>query len=59
LLMTDPNYQLTPSDVISEMSEAAIIKVDDSYAVYVFPDSSRKNIRTKDEIAQEVAKANK
>ncbi|OHX27056.1 pneumococcal-type histidine triad protein [Streptococcus iniae] len=59
LLMTDPNYQFKQSDVISEMSEAAIIKVDDSYAVYVFPDSSRKNIRTKAEIAKEVAKANK
>lgn len=59
LLMTDPNYNFNSSDAISEIHEATIIKVGDAYAVYISADSDRKNIRTKIEIAQEVAKGNR
>ncbi|SUN50396.1 histidine triad protein [Streptococcus dysgalactiae subsp. dysgalactiae] len=59
LLMTDPNYHFKQSDVINEVLDGYVIKVDGKYYVYLKPESKRKNIRTKKEIAEQVAKGTK
>lgn len=59
LLMTDPNYHFKQSDVVNEILDGYVIKVDGKYYVYLKPGSKRKNIRTKKEIAEQVAKGTK
>lgn len=59
LLMTDPNYHFNQSDVVNEILDGYVIKVDGKYYVYLKPGSKRKNIRTKKEIAEQVAKGTK
>ncbi|WP_165620631.1 pneumococcal-type histidine triad protein [Streptococcus equi] len=59
LLMTDPNYQFKQSDVVNEILDGYIIKVDGKYYVYLKPGSKRKNIRTKQQIAEQVEKGTK
>ncbi|HEP1496505.1 TPA: pneumococcal-type histidine triad protein [Streptococcus pyogenes] len=59
LLMTDPNYRFKQSDVINEILDGYVIKVNGNYYVYLKPGSKRKNIRTKQQIAEQVAKGTK
>ncbi|GAA0060571.1 UNVERIFIED_CONTAM: pneumococcal-type histidine triad protein [Streptococcus canis] len=59
LLMTDPNYHFKQSDVVNEILDGYVIKVDGKYYIYLKPGSKRKNIRTKKEIAEQVAKGTK
>lgn len=59
LLMTDPNYHFNQSDVVNEILDGYVIKVDGKYYVYLKPGSKRKNIRTKQQIAEQVAKGTK
>ncbi|MGT2807182.1 pneumococcal-type histidine triad protein [Streptococcus iniae] len=59
LLMTDPNYQFKQSDVINEVRDGYVIKVGGNYYVYLKPGSKRKNIRTKAQIEEQVAKGTK
>lgn len=57
--MTDPNYRFKQSDVINEILDGYVIKVNGNYYVYLKPGSKRKNIRTKQQIAEQVAKGTK
>ncbi|VTS40624.1 histidine triad protein [Streptococcus pseudoporcinus] len=59
LIMTDPNYQFKQSDVVNEVLDGYIIKVDGKYYVYLKPGSQRKNIRSKQEIAEQAAKGSR
>lgn len=59
LLITDPNYHFKQSDVINEVLDGYVVKVDGNYYVYLKPGSKRQNIRTKQEIAEQVAKGTK
>ncbi|MGV2994455.1 pneumococcal-type histidine triad protein [Streptococcus porcinus] len=59
LIMNDPNYQFKQSDVVNEVLDGYIIKVDGKYYVYLKPGSKRKNIRSKQEIAEQAAKGTK
>ncbi|WP_369351071.1 pneumococcal-type histidine triad protein [Streptococcus hillyeri] len=55
LLMTDPNYHFNEADVVNEIQDGYIIKVNGNYYVYLKPNSKKKNIRSKEEIAEQVA----
>lgn len=59
LLVTDPNYHFNESDVVNEIQDGYIIKVNDNYYVYLKPNSKRKNIRSKEEIAEQAARDTK
>lgn len=59
LLMTDPNYVFQKSDVINEVKDGYIIKVDGKYYLYLKADSPKKNLRTKAQIAEQAAKGAK
>ncbi|HEV0982650.1 TPA: pneumococcal-type histidine triad protein [Streptococcus pneumoniae] len=50
LLMKDPNYQLKDADIVNEVKDGYIIKVDGKYYVYLKDAAHADNVRTKDEI---------
>lgn len=50
LLMKDPNYQLKDADIVNEVKDGCIIKVDGKYYVYLKDVAHADNVRTKDEI---------
>ena len=50
LLMKDPNYQLKDGDIVNEVKDGYIIKVDGKYYVYLKDVAHADNVRTKDEI---------
>ena len=50
LLMKDPNYQLKDGDIVNEVKDGYIIKVDGKYYVYLKDAAHADNVRTKDEI---------
>ncbi len=50
LLMKDPNYQLKDEDIISEIKDGYVIKVDGKYYVYLKDVAHADNVRTKEEI---------
>ncbi|MGT2843713.1 pneumococcal-type histidine triad protein [Streptococcus hongkongensis] len=56
LIMKDPNYVFNKSDVINEVSDGYIIKVDGKYYLYLKEGSKKKNIRTKEQIAKQAEK---
>lgn len=50
LLMKDPNSQLKDADIVNEVKDGCIIKVDGKYYVYLKDVAHADNVRTKDEI---------
>ena len=50
LLMKDPNYQLKDGDIVNEVKDGYIIKLDGKYYVYLKDVAHADNVRTKDEI---------
>ncbi|CQR24121.1 streptococcal histidine triad family protein [Streptococcus varani] len=56
LIITDPNYVFNEADVINEVEDGYIIKVDGNYYLYLKPGSKRKNIRSKGDIEKQKAK---
>ena len=50
LLMKDSNYQLRNEDIVNEVKDGYVIKVDGRYYVYLKDASHAENIRSKDEI---------
>lgn len=50
LLMKDPHYQLKDADIVNEVKDGYIIKVDGKYYVYLKDVAHADNVRTKDEI---------
>lgn len=50
LLMKDSNYQLRNEDIVNEVKDGYVIKVDGRYYVYLKDASHSENIRSKDEI---------
>lgn len=59
LVMKDPNYVFKQGDVINEVKDGYIIKVDGNYYLYLKENSDHKNIRTKEQIAAEREKGTK
>ena len=59
LVMKDPNYVFKQEDVINEVKDGYIIKVDGNYYLYLKENSDHKNIRTKEQIAAEREKGTK
>lgn len=59
LLMTDPNYVLKKSDIVNEVKDGYIIKVNGNYYLYLKEGSQKTNLRTKEQIAEQVAKGKK
>ncbi|EHJ56485.1 streptococcal histidine triad protein [Streptococcus urinalis FB127-CNA-2] len=59
LIMKDPNYVFKKSDVINEVKDGYIIKVNGNYDLYLKPGSKRQNVRTKEQIAEQAAKGAK
>ena len=53
LLMKDANYQLKDADIVNEIKDGYIIKVDGKYYVYLKDAAHADNIRTKDEIERQ------
>ncbi|WP_394405006.1 pneumococcal-type histidine triad protein [Streptococcus sp. 20-1249] len=53
LIMTDPHYAFKQSDVVNEVRDGYIIKVDGAYYLYLKPGSKRVNIRSKAQIEVE------
>lgn len=56
LLMKDPNYVFRKSDVVNEVKDGYIIKVDGKYYLYLKDGSKKSNLRTKEQIAEQAAK---
>ncbi|MGT2832174.1 pneumococcal-type histidine triad protein [Streptococcus halotolerans] len=56
LMMKDPNYVFNESDVVNEVKDGYIIKVNGKYYLYLKEGSKRTNLRTKEQIAQQVEK---
>lgn len=56
LIMKDPHYVFKSSDVINEVRDGYIIKVDGAYYLYLKPGSKKVNIRTKAQIEAEQKK---
>ena len=50
LLMKDLNYQLKDEDIVSEIKDGYVIKVDGKYYVYLKDATHADNVRTKEEI---------
>ncbi|MGF0072154.1 pneumococcal-type histidine triad protein, partial [Streptococcus orisratti] len=59
LVMKDPSYVFKQEDVINEVKDGYIIKVDGNYYLYLKENSDHKNIRTKEQIAAEREKGTK
>ena len=53
LLMKDANYQLKDADVVNEIKDGYIIKVDGKYYVYLKDVAHADNVRSKDEIERQ------
>ena len=53
ILMKDANYQLKDADIVNEIKDGYIIKVDGKYYVYLKDAAHADNIRTKDEIERQ------
>ena len=53
LVMKDPNYQLRDQDIVNEIKDGYIIKVDGKYYVYLKDASHADNVRTKEQIEQQ------
>lgn len=56
LIMTDPNYVFNKSDIINEVKDGFIIKFKENYYLYLKEGSKKENVRTKEQIAEQVAK---
>lgn len=56
LIMKDPNYAFSESDVINKVKDGYIIKVDGKYYLYLKEGSKQTNVRTKEQIAEQVEK---
>ncbi|WNZ92808.1 pneumococcal-type histidine triad protein [Streptococcus iniae] len=59
LLMKDPNYVLKKSDIVNDVKDGHIIKVDGNYYLYLKEGSKKTNLRTKKQIAEQSAKGAK
>lgn len=55
LIMWDPNYTLQQSDIINEVKDGYIIKVNGKYYLYLKDPNHTSNVRTKEEIARQRA----
>ncbi|WP_247947893.1 pneumococcal-type histidine triad protein [Streptococcus constellatus] len=55
LIMQDPNYTLQQSDIINEVKDGYIIKVNGKYYLYLKDPNHTSNVRTKEEIARQRA----
>ena len=55
LIMRDPNYTLQQSDIINEVKDGYIIKVNGKYYLYLKDPNHTSNVRTKEEIARQRA----
>ncbi|KAA9299632.1 MULTISPECIES: pneumococcal-type histidine triad protein [Aerococcus] len=53
LVMKDPNYRLNKKDIINEVKDGYIIKVDGKYYLYLKDPKKAVNVRTKEEIAEQ------
>ena len=51
--MKDPNYSFNQSDVVYEVKDGYIIKVNGQYYLYLKDPSHRTNVRTKEEITRQ------
>lgn len=59
LLMKDPNYVFNKADVVNEVKDGYIIKVDGKYYLYLKEGSKKENIRSKEQIAEQSRKGRK
>lgn len=59
LLMKDPKYVFNKADVINEVKDGYIIKVEGKYYLYLKEGSKKTNLRTKEQIAEQAAKGAK
>ena len=55
LIMRDPNYTLQQSDIVNEVKDGYIIKVNGKYYLYLKDPNHTSNVRTKEEIARQRA----
>lgn len=55
LIIRDPNYTLQQSDIINEVKDGYIIKVNGKYYLYLKDPNHTSNVRTKEEIARQRA----
>lgn len=53
LVMKDPNYQLRQEDIINEVQDGYIIKVNGKYYLYLKDPKNAKNVRTKEQIEEQ------
>lgn len=53
LIMRDPNYTLQQSDIVNEVKDGYIIKVNGKYYLYLKDPNHTSNVRTKEEIARQ------
>ncbi|WP_018370189.1 pneumococcal-type histidine triad protein [Streptococcus marimammalium] len=56
LIMNDPNYTFNQADVVNEVADGYIIKVNGNYYLYIKDGSKRKNVRTKEQIEEQKEK---
>lgn len=59
LLMKDQNYVFNKADVVNEVKDGYIIKVDGKYYLYLKEGSKKENIRSKEQIAEQSRKGRK
>lgn len=53
LIIKDPNYELKKEDIVNEVKDGYIIKVDGAYYLYLKNASHTTNVRSKDEIERQ------
>lgn len=53
LVMKNPNYRLDKKDIVNEVKDGYIIKVDGKYYLYLKDPKKAVNVRTKEEIAEQ------
>ena len=53
LVMKDPNYQLKDEDIVNEIKDGYIIKVNGKYYIYLKDANHADNVRTKEQIEQQ------
>ncbi len=53
LIMRDPNYTLQQSDIVNEVKDGYIIKLNGKYYLYLKDPNHTSNVRTKEEIARQ------
>ncbi|MBJ8350223.1 pneumococcal-type histidine triad protein [Streptococcus sp. CSL7508-lung] len=56
LIMNDPNYTFNQADVVNEVADGYIIKVNGNYYLYLKEGSKRENVRTKAQIEEQKEK---